>query len=511
MSDISISESFSAMAGPDSDEESIGVVQPPPAMRAKEATATAGAKAGTGTDNDEESVAIVQPPPAKRAKAATAAARAKEATATGTAESKVYSPADIPFDVGMLVAHDIERIRTEMYVPKDGDGLNMATNCEVSMAQSIMWNGAEFELNRFNAIMLRTITRNLKGNIKNNASKMRCRIALANAFTKNSHLKLAGIHPELAEKQARNTVLRVVNVVFSAKFYDRLTQIHDSKGRPDMETKNMFAHFWTDAVEWYNKCGEENLGEDLARELTSSVHSNEPSEEVLAANLADEKLNLVSLGFCEGLKVRFEKERPNLKIAHRLTAESFRKKIYLLMKLRKNMVFNMTKSGSGSDDPEDFVQTAVAVVTNGGSLHKDAVLYFFCRSEEKKGELDAVFESDMPDTIKGSSENMGVSFQTDRARENSADKKLKRNANVAMVDVSLVMLRDHEENVAMRLDFNRANERLFALEEEKIALQKAKEEAKAAAGDRMFQLEAAKALNDTATIRKILDLANKQN
>lgn len=448
----------------------------------------------------EESLIVAQPPAAKKAKK--------------TSEAKMkYTESNCPFDLGLLVAKDIERVKTEIYIPQPGDDLPVGVGCEVSVAKSITWDGVEYELDLFKATLLRSIAYRIKATIARSASKLKCRIAIAEQCQINNHHKLTGIHPEIVEMQNRNTVLRVVNVVFSDAFYPRLVQINDKKDRSDMETKNMVSNFWSDAVIFYNKSGEKTLGEsinfgNLIRD--SAEEDNDPLEGESDPNELM-KRSLVTLDRSEALKLRLEKLKPDLKAAHRLTAESFRKKIFLLMKLRRHMNKDMSSSGTGSDDPDEYVQNAMRVVKNGGSLNRDAIVYFFCRTEEKGGELDSVFQVEMNDTIKGSSEYIGEDHRKTQARESSVEKKQKQNAFAAMIEVSKVLLLDHEHNKTVHNDNKMDTDRLLALEEKKavatermLELEAAKEAANTLASERKFALDVAIALGDQDAIRKLL-------
>ena len=157
-----------------------------------------------------------------------------------------------------------------------------------------------------------------------------------------------------------------------------------------MEKKQMFTNFWPDATEFYNKDGEKALGQVVPLDIAprgNSIEEEDPVD-VAISSVEKEKLALVNLSHSPKLKLRLEKEQVDLRYASRIGVESFKKKVMLLLKLRKKMVTDMTASGNGSSEPDDFVQSAMAFVPHGGSVNRDAILYFFCQCEDKKGEID---------------------------------------------------------------------------------------------------------------------------
>lgn len=196
--------------------------------------------------------------------------------------------------------------------------------------------------------------------------------------------------------------------------------------------------------------------------------------------LEAKKLLLVSLHHSPGLSERLAPGTIDLKIAERLNVDSFRKKFYLLMKLRKKMINFMTVSGNGSNDPSDFVLGALSHVPNGASIHKDAILYFYCRCEEKKGDVDKAFQTEMDAALKGSSVDIGPSFVLERSKASINKKQGRADAYAAMHEVVGLLTKEHEVSQGLRLDLKKSSASMLAL-------------------------TAAVTLNDTAMIQKILD------
>ena len=77
----------------------------------------------------------------------------------------------------------------------------------------------------------------------------------------------------------------------------------------------------------------------------------------------------------------------------------------------------------------------MAFVPNGGSLNKDVILYFYCQCEDKKGEIDTAFDTEMDENTRGSSENIGSNYQDGLTRNASNEKKQRSEAYDSMADI----------------------------------------------------------------------------
>ena len=130
----------------------------------------------TGVDNGkdvEEGVAVA---------ASTEGSRpAKKQKATAPLTRTKYTEKNCPFDISLLVPHDIENVTTEVYVPKTEDKLPITVGLECSVAQSIMVEGNEYVLDDFKAELLRRIGIALKIAPSNAYSKLRVRLMCSSA------------------------------------------------------------------------------------------------------------------------------------------------------------------------------------------------------------------------------------------------------------------------------------------------------------------------------------------
>jgi hypothetical protein len=74
-------------------------------------------------------------------------------------------------------------------------------------------------------------------------NKDACRRAIAMLIEYDDGLTQSGLHPQKKEALARNTLLRLINVVFSPCFIDRFLSLNDAKNRWDHETRKLVNNF----------------------------------------------------------------------------------------------------------------------------------------------------------------------------------------------------------------------------------------------------------------------------
>jgi hypothetical protein len=204
------------------------------------------------------------------------------------------------------------------------------------------------------------------------------RHTLATAIETENRLEEAGLVPERNVFRKTNTLLRVINVLFHSENVDHFLHLNDNHNRAHYEQKRTFNDFWKKVLEHYNVFEKED-------------------EELLSIQMieGDSDRHLVELKESGGI---------NLKHADSFDMPSLRTKVKDLFKTRALVKSMMTKSGTHSNDPWDFMQAACAKVH---SITIDAAYYFHVRCEEHADIIDAEFQVFMDQEIKGSSEDIG--------------------------------------------------------------------------------------------------------
>jgi hypothetical protein len=94
-----------------------------------------------------------------------------------------------------------------------------------------------------NLCQLRRFCKRLGIKQTGSSTKHGCRRAIAHH--KDYHIELSkhGLHPQTTETLTRNTLMRMVNVVFNSHFIDRFIRLNDLKRRVDHETGQMVKDF----------------------------------------------------------------------------------------------------------------------------------------------------------------------------------------------------------------------------------------------------------------------------
>ena len=230
--------------------------------------------------------------------------------------------------------------------------------------------------NDLNLCQLRRFCRQIGVKQTAACNKDACRRAIAMLMEFENGLARAGLHPQQKEAEARNTLLRMINVVFSPCFIDRFLALNDAKNRWDHETGQMVKDFWKDAADAHND------NDDPASDLLLLVNNNN-----------DE-------GFDELLQ--YEEIPVDLDDFEKVTAETLQKKVMTLIKIRRLIKENMGVSGTHSHRVLDFLDVGINKTKGGRMLNRLGVYYFYVRAEEHGNAIDSAFQPFLDDNLKGS-------------------------------------------------------------------------------------------------------------
>ena len=198
-----------------------------------------------------------------------------------------------------------------------------------------------------------------------------------------------------------NNIIRICNLIFSHEFLDNFMLLNDIKKREDHEGKNMPKNFWQDIGEAYNFCDDVD---DIATVKLLSVDDPHWDEY--------ESLQLVEYDV--------------------MAAELIKKKVHSLLKIRKTMQENMTKSGEHGNDPYDFVDVALKKIGKNGLSHLGC--YYFFKLCDANPDVDVYHTVEMDDNLKGNTTTDEDNFNNLIKKENSTEK---RKAYASIVDMAL--------------------------------------------------------------------------
>lgn len=207
-------------------------------------------------------------------------------------------------------------------------------------------------------------------------NKDACRRAIAMLINFEQSLSNAGLNPHKKEVYARNTLLRLVNVVFSPCFLDRFLKLNDNKNRWDHETGQMVKNFWKDTADAHND------NEDQESDLL-----------LLVNNKNDEDLNQL---------LQYEETTVDLDEFDCVTAATIQKKVMTLIKMRRLIKENMGVSGTHNSRVLDFVDVAINKTKGGRMFNRLGVYYFYIRAEENGNAIDSAFQPFLDGSLKGS-------------------------------------------------------------------------------------------------------------
>ena len=138
----------------------------------------------------------------------------------------------LPPELEQFSQENMSLIHCALEVYKHGNGMveeNLAQYVDVDCIDE---DGAlctkRIDLHKdLNLCQLRQFCRRLGLRHTASSNKHACRKAIAQAILFESGLKEHGLHPRNTEIRARNTLLRLINVIFGSCFIDRLLAIND--------------------------------------------------------------------------------------------------------------------------------------------------------------------------------------------------------------------------------------------------------------------------------------------
>jgi hypothetical protein len=335
-----------------------------------------------------------------------------------------------------------------------------------------------------NLCQLRRFCRRLGLRHTASSNKHACRKAIAHAILFEKGLSENGLHPRSSEIRARNTLLRLVNVVLGHCFVDRFLAINDLKSRMDHETGQMVKNFWQDAAECYNDFSDNDDGQLHIIDNTNDVD--------LAVLLAEEE------------------DEINLIDAEHLSPAMLQKKVMTLIKIRRVLKDNMSVSGTHSHTPLNFLDVAINKTKGGRMFHRLGVYYFYIRATEYDELIDATFQPGLCDDHKGSTapecvltdsespDSSGAENPTDSSTSRSAVKVHRQRKVINLVDdedkqqmASAVMAITaiSQNATSMATQMKRAND----IEEQKLSMEQLK-----------MKMELAKALGNTGVLEDLM-------
>ena len=194
-----------------------------------------------------------------------------------------------------------------------------------------------------------------------------------------------------------NNIIRITNIIFSHDFLDLFLTLNDNKNRVDHKTGRLPKNFWEDVAEAMNGLGNDN-------------------NTALKVVIKEEDQH------CDEIKSM------NLQQFDMMTASTIRKKVFHLLKVRKEMQKNMTQSREHNSNPYNFVEVAMKNVGATG-LTELGCYYFFKRCDDNP-QVDVFFTDKLDDNLKGNTDTMSM---IDSKETRSSEKK---RAYAAMADIS---------------------------------------------------------------------------
>lgn len=253
-------------------------------------------------------------------------------------------------------------------------------------------DGTEFNLDKDLSLdQLRVFCRKAGCHYINSKNKFQCRRALHIAAEFNKKMHREGAAVTTATERMTNNIVRITNIVFSHDFFESFTSLNDAKNRADHESGNIPKKFWADVAEAMN-CS----NDDDNSSIQMVIKEDDPRAEVLKDLDLDE----------------FDV----------MTADSIKKKINTLFKVRREVQKNMTVSGEHDSDSFNFMDVAMKNVGAGQSLTKLGCYYFFKRCDENK-EVDEKFVVGVEPGIKGNSDDISIITSEDPTTLSSQKKR----------------------------------------------------------------------------------------
>ena len=338
---------------------------------------------------------------------------------------------------------------------------------ECMVAYSISSGATTIELEKELTLeQLRSLCRKAGCNYVNSKNKFACRKALHIMAAFKRKMKREGTVMLTADERMTNNIARMCNIIFSSDFLDSFLTLNDAKKRVDHETGNMPKQFWIDVEEAYNCPDEDDDTFSLMVIGSDDLHS-------------EELKNL------------------NLKEYDTMSADLIKKKVYAMIKVRKEVQTNMVVSGEHDNDPYNFMDVGIKKMASGQSLTKLGCYYFFMRCNNHP-EIDDKFMTDVEDEIKGNTSDVGVIPDSSY----SAQKKRAYSAIADLQDVAKTIAEQMKEtNRLASLTADKIDET------NRIASENAKK--KATLKEQANLISIATSLGDTELLRSLLKARNE--
>jgi hypothetical protein len=235
-----------------------------------------------------------------------------------------------------------------------------------------------FELDKLTLDQLRMLCKNVGIRYVNNYSKFQCRKLLwVLAHDKEGMEKENGTKTLPLLDRRTSNIIRITNIIFSHGFLDSfLLTLKDISNHVDQDISQLPRNFWGDVAEVLNRSGDDD---DIARQVVIA-EEDEHYEEIISIDVQQQIVVMSST--------------------------VIRKKVFQLLKVRKEIQKITTQHGEYASDPYHFIDIAMKVVGGVNGLTKLGCYYFFKRCDDNP-EVDASFATnEMNGNLMGQTDQM---------------------------------------------------------------------------------------------------------
>jgi hypothetical protein len=206
------------------------------------------------------------------------------------------------------------------------------------------------------------------------------------------------------DKKRYNTLVRLINTIFSEAFITDLLAWNDARNRKEHElgVGGKMQRFFVDVAEVMYAAGKEkNSGQDSGDDSSSISSSSTTNDESNCLgkidNFADDED-----GDPEKIAMYIEIAELDPTDFYVFPPKQLLEWTQLLIKARKQLRENMNLSGTHSNDQYDFVDHALKKTKLTKKLGRFP-LYYFCMKSKGAPDFDAKFQSSMNEALKGDS------------------------------------------------------------------------------------------------------------
>jgi hypothetical protein len=169
-----------------------------------------------------------------------------------------------------------------------------------------------------------------------------------------------------------NNIVHISNVVFSHEFFESFMELNDIKTRADHELHEMPKNFWENVADTVNATDDNDTTALLVVLPVEDMHY----EEIAVLDLKQYDI---------------------------ITADSVKKKVMVLLKIRKLIQENMTLSGEHDSDPFNFVEVAMRKLGKSGLTLLGC--YYFFKLCDANPEVDVRYSVQMDAFLRGNTDN----------------------------------------------------------------------------------------------------------